>query len=149
MASKITPQDMKDQQFVIEQFTGVTDFTAFLQGVIDLQETLLSAKIGVTLFNSSAAEILGQVKQAAINLTASDLTQRRMVVASANINEDTARIIDALSKIKKSYDDTAAQSISRILGAGASTDSGGYFGSVVVSSGNDANLERLWPSEST
>lgn len=149
MASKITPQDMKDQQFVPEQFNAVVSFDVFLQGVIDFQENLLVGKIGTALFNSSASEIINQVKQAATNLTASDLTQRRLVRASANINEDTARIIDALSKIKKGYDDTAAQSISRILGAGASTDSGGYSGSVVVSSGNDATLERLWPSEAT
>lgn len=135
MASKITPQNLKDQQFVAEQFGDVADFDAFLQGVIDFQEKLLSGKVGTVLFNSATAAISDQVKQAAINLAASDLTQRRLVRASGNINEDTARIIDAITKIKKGFDEAAAQAVSRILGAGASSDSNGYSGGVVVSGG--------------
>ena len=133
--SKVTPQDMKDLQFVVEQFNAPVDFDAFLQGVIDFQENLLLGKVGAALFNSATAAISDQVKQAAINLAASDLTQRRLVRASGNINEDTARIIDAITKIKKGFDEAASQASSRILGAGASADSSGYSGGVVVSGG--------------
>ena len=133
--SKISPQDMKDLQFVAEQFNPVPDFDVFLQGVIDFQEKLLIGKIGGTLFNSSTAVIADQVKQASVNMAAADLTQRRLVRASGNINEDTARIIDALTKIKKGFDESAVMATSRILGAGASSDSSGYSGGVVVSGG--------------
>lgn len=133
--SKASPQDIKNQQFVAEQFNGVTDFDAFLQGAIDTQEGLLLGKIGAALFNSSTAEIANQVKQASINMTASDLTQRRLVRASANINQDTASIISALNKIKTGFEEAAAAAISRITCAGASADSSGYSGGVVVSGG--------------
>ncbi len=144
MPSKITPQNMKDQQFVAEQFGAVTNFDTFLQEVIDTQESLLSGKIGTALFNSSTAEIVSQVKQAAINMTAADLTQRRLVRASANINQDTAAIISALNKIKSGFEEAAAAAISRIIGAGASADSGGFSGGVVVSGGCYLDEQRLY-----
>lgn len=142
MPSKITPQNMKDQQFVAEQFGAVTNFDTFLQGVIDTQEGLLLGKIGATLFDSSTAAVVAQVKQASVNMTGSDLTQRRLVRASANINQETAGIIDALNKIKKGFDEAAAAAISRIIGAGASADSGGFSGGVVVSAGGYPPVEQ-------
>lgn len=145
MASKITPQKMKDLQFVAEQFNAVLNFDDFLQGVIDNQEAILSSRIGASLFNSSTQAIIDQVKRASLCLCAAELQQLRINRLSGNADADTAMMIRTLQIAQSNYLKEADDKISRLISSGASADSGGYAGGVLITSGDDSTLTRLWP----
>jgi hypothetical protein len=145
MASKITPQNVKDMQFVAEQFNAVLSFDTFLQGVIDNQEAILSGRIGAAVFNSTTQAIIDQVKRASLCLCAAELLQLRMNRLSGNADADTALMIRTLQASQSNYLKEAEEKISRLISSGASADSGGYAGGVVITSGDDPTLTRLWP----
>lgn len=146
MSTKATPQDMKDLQFVAEQFNGVTDFDAFLQGVIDGQEALLTGRIGATIYGSSDTVIAAMVKQASISLTAAELLQRRVVRLSGNVDERTVPIIQALRAAQKDHSADAEDNIARLIVKGNQADSADDFaGGATVSSHFDGCDSYVWP----
>ncbi len=145
MASKTTPQEMIELQFVEEQFNGVADFEAFLQGIINNQEGLLAGRIGSSTFDSTNPAIVAQVKRASVCVVAAELLQRRINRLSGNVDADTALLIRTLQTAKTDYTKEAEEKISRLISSGASADSGNYAGGVLTSSGNDEDLVRLWP----
>jgi hypothetical protein len=133
MATKATPQDIKDRQFVAEHFAPVTSFDSWLQGVIDTQEALLSVNIGSTLYGSSDVGIAAQVKQASINMVCVDLLERRILRLSGNITEETTQLIETLIKMRKELKDTIASGIDYLLTVGSGPGSGAYSSGVVES----------------
>lgn len=139
--SKAVPQDMKDLQFVAEQFNSVTDFDAFLQGVIDGQEALLVGRVGSLIFDSSDIVIAAMVKQASISLSAAELLQRRIVRLSGNVDEGTAVIISTLQKTQNAHNQEAEKNIARLILKGNQADNSSDFaGGSSVSSHFDGDL---------
>lgn len=100
---KVTPQEIKDLQFFAEQFGSQVDFDAFLQGIIDAQESQLSGLIGAATFDSTTTVIAARVKLAATYLVAVELFRRRINRLSGNADEQTAIIIKTLQTAKKEY----------------------------------------------
>ncbi len=131
--SKVTPQNMKDLQFVDEQFGTPADFDVFLQGVIDSQESLLTGRVGTTVFNSTDPVIAGQVKAASISMVAAELLQRRINRLSGNIDADTGALIRTLHTARKEYLADAEEKIARVVTCGSAPDSGGFSGGVWTS----------------
>lgn len=137
--SKITPAILKEKQFLPEHFNPVVDFDVFLQSVIDTQEALLKVRIGATSYFSSDASLEEQVKHAALNMACDDLTQRRILRISGNVNEDSGPMIKTLMAVRTEFKDEAAAAISRIINVGTSTDSDGFASGVAVTSHFDGS----------
>lgn len=144
MSSKIAPQNLIDVQFVAEQFNTVTNFTTFLQSVIDNQELLLSARLG-SIFDSATTAISNQVKRASLCLCAAELLQLRINRLAGNVDEKSAVIIKVLQDARQEYLDEAEEKMTRLVSSGASADTGNYAGGVLATSGNDEGLIPLWP----
>jgi len=147
MASKITPQNLIDVQFVAEQFNTVANFTVFLQSIIDNQEAILAARLGDSVFNSATTEISNQVKRISLCLCAAELLQLRINRLAGNVDADSAVVIKVLQDARKEYLKEADDKLSRTISSGSSADSGGYAGSVQTSSSSDAEVVSLWPTQ--
>lgn len=144
--SKLAPQALKDIQFSTEQFGTPADFDAFLQAIIDTQETLLLGRIGSTTFDSEDAVVSTQVKQAALCLSAAELFKRRINRLSGNIDEGTAILIKTLQTSLKSYQDEAGDIICRLVDAPGATDSGVYAGGVIETASSIDGVRPVWPT---
>jgi len=131
--SKVTPQNMKDLQFVAEQFGDPADFDAFLQGVINDQESILAGRVGDAVFNSAVPVIASQVKAASVSMAAAELLQRRINRLSGNVDADTGALIRTLQATRKEYLADAEEKILRVVTSGSAPDSGGYSGGVCTS----------------
>jgi len=131
--SKVTPQNIKDLQFVAEQFGDPADFDAFLQGVINDQESILTGRVGNAVFNSAVSIIASQVKAASVGMVAAELLQRRINRLSGNVDADTGSLIRTLQASRKEYLAGAEEKISRVVTSGSAPDSGGYSGGVWTS----------------
>jgi len=131
--SKVTPQNIKDLQFVAEQFGDPADFDAFLQGVINDQESILAGRVGDAVFNSAVSVIASQVKAASVSLVAAELLQRRINRLSGNVDADTGSLIRTLQASRKEYLAEAEEKIARVVTSGSAPDSGGYSGGVWTS----------------
>jgi len=131
MPTVATPQDIKDLQFVAEQFNGVVDFDAFLQGVIDEQEALLSDRVGLSVFSASA--FATHIKRVEKCLVAAELLQLRINRLSGNVDADTAALMSQLKKARQDYQDEAERIIPRLVAGSVSDGSDVGFGSTVSS----------------
>lgn len=140
--SKITPAQVKEQQFLPEHFNPVVDFDIWLQGVINTQEGLLKIRIG-SLYDSADTAIAPQVQAAALAMVCDDLTQRRILRVSGNVNQDTSSVIRALLEMRKSYQDAAASALSSLVNGAGQPDSTGYSGAVVVTGSTTSPLTRF------
>lgn len=145
MASKTTPQNLIDLQFVAEHFNPVVNFTAFLQSVIDRQEALLAARLGSSLFDSAVTALADQVKNAALCVCAAELLQLRINRLSGNVDPDSVALLRALQSTRNDYLKTVEEKVSRLVTSGAAADSSGYSGGVLTSSRSDEGLVPLWP----
>ena len=135
MASKISPQNLIDLQFIAEQFNAVTSpatFTTFLQAVIDAQEAILSARLGSTVFDSTTSAIANQVKRTSLCLCAAELLQLRINRLSGNIDPNSGMLISTIQKAQANYLKEADEKTTRLVTSGGSADSGGYSCGVVV-----------------
>ncbi len=141
--SKITPANIKDKQFLPEHFNSVTDFDAWLQGIIDTQEALLTVRIGSALYGSTDTNITSQVKDAATAMVCADLTERRILRASGSVNQETSSVIKALMDVRKSYLDTASSTIATLVNSGGQPESTGYAGGVVVTGSTTSLMTRF------
>lgn len=141
--SKITPAIVKDKQFLPDHFNPVADFDVWLQGIIDTQEALLAVRIGSALYNSADNNITSQVKDAALAMVCADLTERRILRASGNVNQDTSSVIKALMEVRKSYLDTASSTIAALVNSGGQPESTGYAGGVVVTGSTTSPVTRF------
>lgn len=148
MPSKITPQNLIDVQFVAEQFNTVTNFTTFLQAIIDNQELLLSARLGSTVFDSSTTAIANQVKRASLCLCAAELLQLRINRLAGNVDADSAVVIRVLQDARKEYLEEMEDKTSRLISSGSAADSSNYAGGVLTTSSTDEGLIPLWPVSS-
>ena len=146
MPSKTTPQNLIDLQFIAEHFNAVTNFSTFLQSVIDRQEALLSARLGSTVFDSATTAIADQVKNAALCFCAAELLQLRINRLSGNVDTDSVALLRALQATRSDYLKTVEEKVSRLITSGAAADSGGYAGGVLTTSRDDEGLVPLWPT---
>lgn len=131
--SKVAPQDLKDLQFSTEQFGQPADFDTFLQGIIDIQETLLSGRIGSATFDSAEAIVAAQVKNASLSLSAVELFRRRINRLSGNIDANTAILIKTLQTSQKTYQEESNDMIVRLVASPGVADSSGFSCGVIVS----------------
>ena len=120
------PQDIKDLQFVPEHFNAVLDFDAFLQGIIDEQEALLSDRVGVSVLSNSSLAI--HVKRVEKCLTAAELLQLRINRLSGNVDVESAALISQLKKARQDYQDEAERIIPRLVAGSVSDGSDVAFG---------------------
>jgi hypothetical protein len=121
MASKITPQNLIDLQFVPEQFATVVDFSAWLEGLIATQEAIIAARLGTTIFDSVDAATLSQVTRISLCFCAAELLQMRINRMAGNIDADSAIIIRVLQSARKEYLSEFADTFGR-LATGAIED---------------------------
>jgi hypothetical protein len=135
MPTIATPQDIKDLQFVLEQFNGVLDFDMFLQGILDEQEALLSDRVGAAAIASG--KLLTHVRRTEKCLTAAELLQLRINHLSGNVDADSALLISQLKKARQDYQDEAERIIPRLVSGSVSDGSDAAFGSSVSSHFDD------------
>jgi hypothetical protein len=143
MATKATPADIKALQFVPEEFNGVTDFDAFLQGVLDEQEALLTDRVGAATVSNPA--LVTHIKRVEKCLTAAELLQMRINRLSGNLDANTAGLISQLKKARQDYQDEAERIIPRLVAGSVSDGSDGAFG-FTSSSHFDSDQSALFQS---
>lgn len=124
--AKVLPQDIKDLQFVAEQFNSVVDFDAFVQAVIDEQEALLVDRIGSVAFATTGLSV--HIKRAEKCLVAAELLQLRINRLSGNIDAETAVLISQLKKNRQDYLDQADRVVPRLVAGSVSEGSDAAFG---------------------
>jgi hypothetical protein len=117
---------MKDLQFSAEQFGSVFDFDAFLQGIIDEQEALLSDRIGASVLVAPALQV--HIKRAEKCLCAAELFQLRINRLSGNVDAETAVLIGQLKKAKTDYLEEAERIIPKLISGSVVEGSDSAFG---------------------
>jgi hypothetical protein len=126
MTTKALPQDIKDMQFVAEEFNTVADFDAFLQGILTEQEALLTDRVGAaTVANSLFAT---HIKRAEKCLAGAELMQLRINRLAGNVDANSAIIITQLKKARTDYQDEVERIIPRLVAGSVSDGSDAAFG---------------------
>ncbi len=126
MATKASPQDIKDLGFVTEEFGSPPDFDAYIQAVLDEQQALLSDRVGAAAMSISS--LATHIKRAEKCLTAAELLQRRINRLSGNVDTDTAALISQLGKSRQNYLDEAEKIIPKLVTGSVSDGADAAFG---------------------
>lgn len=123
--------------FVAESFgQDFGSFDAWLQAIIEEQESLLTARIGDTAFAAGTPS----TKRAAKCLVAAELLQLRFVRLSEDVGvTDKEDDVKRIRETRKEYLAEADRLIASVLSGSPIDVSGGYSGSVSVS-GSDSLL---------
>jgi len=129
---KITSIDIQELGFSEESFVGVTDFAAFVDGIIAEQADLLAARIGDAAYASTTRPISTYVARAEKSLVAAELYQRRFNAIAQDISSADGMDAFKLRRTQEGYAAEAERLIEQIR-AGAGTDGGFSFGTVISS----------------
>lgn len=123
--------------FVAESFgQDFGSFDAWLQAIIEEQESLLTARIGDTAFIAGTPS----TKRAAKCLVAAELLQLRFVRLSEDVGiTDKEDDVKRIRETRKEYLAEADRLIAAVLAGSPVDATGGYSGSVSVS-GSDSLL---------
>jgi len=126
MATKASPQDIKDLGFVAEHFGDPLDFDAFIQAILDEQEALLSDRVGIsTLANPSLAT---NIKRTEKCMSAAELLQRRINRLSGNVDPETGMLILQLKRARQDYQEEAEKIIPKLVSGAIADGSDAAFG---------------------
>ncbi|MGE3549436.1 MAG: hypothetical protein AB7I29_05990 [Geobacter sp.] len=135
--SLLVPADITAMGFVAESFgQDSAAFSAWLQDIIEEQESLLTARIGDTAFATGTPS----TKRAAKCLVAAELLQLRFVRLSEDVGvTDKEDDVKRIRETRREYLAEADRLIAAVLAGSPVDASGGYSGSVSVS-GSDSLL---------
>lgn len=128
--------------FVAESFGQDPEgFDAWLQNIIEEQESLLAARIGDTAISA----VTPSAKRAEKCLVAAELLQLRFVRLSEDVGvTDKEDDVKRIRETRKEYLAEADRLISAVLAGTPIDASGGYAGSTVVAEGPESLLVG-WP----